>query len=725
MKHNINPILAVLTIITAMSLAFSCRKQEPEFIPNQPSEAVTAFIEASKAGERVVRFLNESGRYTLELYGNKTLSIGKDEVTDIRWIKNTYYGAEYNSVNFTLSDKSIVSFNCIPFEESLLIAAGGSVRLVNHVKGNNYTFNFDRPFRVDSLDTSFTEIDINKDYIVQLEDTDDECRMTFRDELNASFTYRNGELLEVQPAPEACGFPGETVVIPFSATAESKHYLSVGASGGEGVQAETVYDKETGNGEIRLTVSDDNLREGLATLTVTDGHTKEQSTVKVRPYYIDILSENVTATGDNGQVFTVEYDAFLPEGDEVIMTPRNGEWATAEGNRLTIIKENRTGDPRVVTADICDAEGRIRYKKAFSVTMETLEIATPEGMVRFNDWNFKKAARNRVDTDGDGEVSFAEAEAVTELNLIGQGIHDLTGLEAFKNVWKLNLMDNDVEDGTVIKELHLLYWLDLKGNKNLKTFDVTTCTQYFEHCEFEITDDLLYYTFRQQVGIVNVSDPDAKHSKHVKDERESTDWSMHNTLTKVRTHTKGEGYPIVFTGMGYIDVDMNDGSFDRQMNEAIRCAIKYLGPLNEHVEYFDFYVFRHIFQSREMHVTETKAWPGCYKIWEEDKLQDYNRNWEETIFLPYEYIFNDPTHSEHGLLVFSFDCVPRKTQYARWMQTIEKIKFTCYQTHNWINQKEQEDCYTAFNSETIEEHFKDLPIGPQAVKYLFEDYTFE
>ena len=83
---------------------------------------------------------------------------------------------------------------------------------------------------------------------------------------------------------------------------------------------------------------------------------------------------------------------------------------------------------------------------------------------------------------------------------------------------------------TVLKELHQLYWLDLKGNKNLKTFDVTGCTQYFEHCEFEVTKDLVYYTFRQQVGVTNYSDPGCQHSKHIIDNRQTTDWSNQDEI---------------------------------------------------------------------------------------------------------------------------------------------------------------------------------------------------
>ena len=154
----------------------------------------------------------------------------------------------------------------------------------------------------------------------------------------------------------------------------------------------------------------------------------------------------------------------------------------------------------------------------------------------------------------------------------------------------------------MLKELRYLYWLDLKGNMNLKTFDVTGCSVYFEHCEFEATPQLLYYTTRQQVQVTNTSDWFCKHSKHVIDPDVTTDWSRQEELTLVRKHTKGKGYPFVFTGWGFIQKDIDDGSYERFLNDAIRLMIELNPRTAEYVEYIDFYTLLYIRPNRNEYI---------------------------------------------------------------------------------------------------------------------------
>ncbi len=95
------------------------------------------------------------------------------------------------------------------------------------------------------------------------------------------------------------------------------------------------------------------------------------------------------------------------------------------------------------------------------------------------DANFKAAlvADGSVNTNGDGEIQVAEAEAYGgQLNLIGQGISDLTGIEAFTALTDLrvhynNLSSVDLSANTQLKELHLqnnqLAGIDLSSNTAL------------------------------------------------------------------------------------------------------------------------------------------------------------------------------------------------------------------------------------------------------------------
>lgn len=76
---------------------------------------------------------------------------------------------------------------------------------------------------------------------------------------------------------------------------------------------------------------------------------------------------------------------------------------------------------------------------------------------------------NYVDTDGDGEISQAEADVITELKFIGFGplgfketFNYATGIEHFRNLKTLR-----VENHKYIVEM------DLSMNKNLETIVVT------------------------------------------------------------------------------------------------------------------------------------------------------------------------------------------------------------------------------------------------------------
>jgi hypothetical protein len=62
------------------------------------------------------------------------------------------------------------------------------------------------------------------------------------------------------------------------------------------------------------------------------------------------------------------------------------------------------------------------------------------------DKNFKNALRvPEIDTDGNRKISYSEAEEVTDLNVNGMNISDLTGIEAFVNLKVLDCSNNKLK----------------------------------------------------------------------------------------------------------------------------------------------------------------------------------------------------------------------------------------------------------------------------------------
>lgn len=112
----------------------------------------------------------------------------------------------------------------------------------------------------------------------------------------------------------------------------------------------------------------------------------------------------------------------------------------------------------------------------------------PTAIVDIPDANFKDALLNYntvIDTNGDGEIQVAEAEAVSELWVSNKGINDLTGIEFFVNLDELHIDNNTDLDGVDVSKLVNLKKLianftaltsvDLRQNSKLTLFDCFKC----------------------------------------------------------------------------------------------------------------------------------------------------------------------------------------------------------------------------------------------------------
>ena len=112
-----------------------------------------------------------------------------------------------------------------------------------------------------------------------------------------------------------------------------------------------------------------------------------------------------------------------------------------------------------------------------TLTLLTTFFASAQ-IVNIPDANFKNALLNYnppIDTNGDGEIQFSEAEAVSVLNVSFENISDLTGIEAFENIYRLDCQVNLLTQLDISENTELLY-LDV-GVNSLSTLDLTNNLQ--------------------------------------------------------------------------------------------------------------------------------------------------------------------------------------------------------------------------------------------------------
>jgi len=255
---------------------------------------------------------------------------------------------------------------------------------------------------------------------------------------------------------------------------------------------------------------------------------------------------------------------------------------------------------------------------------------TGGGWVRFADGGFYRACLAEADADGDSLVSLDEASSVRELEIRHKGVRDLAGLEAFSNLEVFDAEGNEIVNADVFRELHHLRWFDLKGNPDLESFDLTGCTIYFDRCLFDTSEKLHYRTLLRQLNVTYECDPYSSCAEHIVDTRVSTDWSHHKNLVKIQEHTVGDGKKaVVLSGLGWLDVDIADGSFRRAMDDLLDYIYDINPCVKGHKDELDIYMMEYVSESRERFVYPLADFDEDYA----EPLRNAYRDWRDEHFI--------------------------------------------------------------------------------------------
>lgn len=364
----------------------------------------------------------------------------------------------------------------------------------------------------------------------------------------------------------------------------------------------------------------------------------------------EVLTLHVQATVSDGET-KLPYD-LSKDGNSLVVSCRTDiSWLDVKtaGNTITFtnLVDHHTHDQISCYLNITDAKGKMVPSNVWVKSGNLPPIPVP-GFVDPVTWAAKDMINRIADKDGDGEVSFAEADAVTELTLEAAGLTDADFVRHFRNLTKLNLSgngisdmsplcgltklkelrlsgnaisdvsalsglkkmeildlsDNDIVNADVVSQLPALHKLDLRGNMRLASFDITGCTHFFEQLDFEVTENLRYRMFDTQL-VCGESDINLEHADFVEDTRQSTDFSRHRRVVKLREHTVGPGRPVIIVGEGWLDIDLENGSFERAVNFLLKWLMDKNMGFRETLELEDIYYIEQVSESRFV------TYPGC------------------------------------------------------------------------------------------------------------------
>ena len=195
--------------------------------------------------------------------------------------------------------------------------------------------------------------------------------------------------------------------------------------------------------------------EGVPTTTMANDATSEITLTCATPVQLGATAEEST------QFWFVVPPVTFSKGFTITVSGNGGVFEKTTGKTVTI-KRNYLSriSPKEVVSD---------YDSLF---------------VQFEDENFKSYCVENFDSDGDGEVSYAEAKVVTHIDVYNKGISSLKGIESFTNLTYLNCSSNpfsstanqltslDVSHNTALTELRCysnrLTSLDVRGCSALK-----------------------------------------------------------------------------------------------------------------------------------------------------------------------------------------------------------------------------------------------------------------
>lgn len=335
-------------------------------------------------------------------------------------------------------------------------------------------------------------------------------------------------------------YKGTSVSVPFHVSnIQTPETLKVRIKSSKGADSSVEYDNYRQTGTLVYTVKEDYAN---IVLNFSDGKMSEDFSINASTYYLSFNTEKVIVVPEEGGEYAFTIETNLPE-EKVFLKADPWLASRREDDRVIVrIAANSSVDERMGTLSASIQEPLL--EPAIVKFRQDWLLVNGEGMVPFKDKRFKKTILAVADRDKDQDISMEEAKMLKEINAAGKGIEDISGIECFSSVEKLDLRNNDIrkvnlDNPAVYSNLK---YIDLTGNTNLEeTINISGCyagvgIHFFVDNRYShklITNEPTYY--------------------------ESTDYSF-DGLHEIEKHTKGKGIQLVFCTTAYIDKDYQNGA---------------------------------------------------------------------------------------------------------------------------------------------------------------------
>lgn len=242
-----------------------------------------------------------------------------------------------------------------------------------------------------------------------------------------------------------------------------------------------------------------------AVILVADGTRVIMRTLAFEEAGLQVVDNTKKSVGAEGGEVTLEYlsnvdiEVVIPEAVSSWISEAPQTRALTPGT-VTLLVSRNDGALRTATVTLRSAYGDLAID--YTIEQEAAPESDPD-IITFNDPNFLNAILSKnpgVDTDGDGRISIAEAEACTRLNVRESSISDMSEIKYFTNLTYLYSYNNqltyldvshnvqldllscfdnrltqlDVSNNAQLTELYCydnqLTYLDVSNNMNLTNF---------------------------------------------------------------------------------------------------------------------------------------------------------------------------------------------------------------------------------------------------------------